>query len=110
MFEDLKPWIEIAAGIISLYFLIYRPMSDNATSLKINTESNKRLQKSVDQISDEIKDLKAKHQEDKEEIIKAQNDEHQRLWRHESKQDQQLENHDTRIGNLESQIQVREKQ
>lgn len=101
MLEDLKPWIELAAGIITLYFLLYRPMSENATSLKINTESNKMLQRSVEQISKDFAEMQNKHQQDKEEILEKKNEEHEKLWKHNSKQDQKIVEHEARISNLE---------
>lgn len=76
-------------------------MMHNALSVQRNTDSNNALKESINVITKDVQKIRDEHKQDKEDIMEKKTEEHERIWKHNSKQDQILAQHESRISTLE---------
>lgn len=88
----MNEWIVVTAlgTLVGLFLTVGKPiinLNKTMTTLNINVEHN----------SQEVKELK----DDLKTQRESAHESHQRLWDHNSRQDEKLQNHETRLGILE---------
>lgn len=111
---DLDTGITLAGGIISLFFLVYRPMHSNAMNVKentMNTEANtKALDKFRTEIQEELKEIRKNQKESITELERKKHESHEKLWKHNEEQDKTLSEHSLRIRIIEKEVGINGKE
>lgn len=82
--------VTVFAALVGLFFTVGKPiinLNKTMTTLNVNVEHN----------SNELAELKTDFKSQRE----SAHESHQRLWEHNSKQDDKIQNHEFRIGLLE---------
>ena len=82
--------ISLISGVITLFFLVYKPLNNSAVALRENSLANENLSKTLEEFKQEFREYRA---EEKEEIEK--------LWAHNRKQDQKITDHNLHIRIIE---------
>lgn len=104
--QEIITIISLISGIISLYFLVYKPMNENSLNVKenaINTRANTdALKEFKSEVKEEIKGMKGSI----EEIERKKHESHERIWKHNEDQDKAIENHELRIQIIEREVGV----
>ena len=82
--------VTVLTALVGLFFTVGKPiinLNKTMTTLNVNVEHN----------SHELTELKNDFKSQRE----SAHESHQRLWEHNSKQDEKLQDHETRLGILE---------
>ena len=82
--------VTVLAALVGLFFTVGKPvinLNKTMTTLNINVEHN----------SQEVKELK----DDLKQQRESAHESHTKLWEHNSKQDEKIQDHETRLGILE---------
>lgn len=106
--DKLVTAVALISGVISLYFLVYKPMNQNALNVKENSmntaQNTKELNSFKEDIKKEISDLRKSQSEKLEQMEKKKHESHMKLWQHNEEQDKLLENHTLRIKVIEREV------
>lgn len=113
--DELLFIVSLISGIISLYFLVYKPMNQNALNVKENsmntaqnaknTEQNtKELNSFKEDMKKEIAELRRSQAEKLDQIEKKKHESHEKIWNHNAEQDRILEDHTLRIRVIEREV------
>lgn len=104
--QEIITIISLISGIISLYFLVYKPMNENSLNVKenaINTRANTdALKEFKSEVKEEIKGMKGSI----EEIERKKHESHEKIWKHSQEQDRAIEDHEVRIKIIEREVGV----
>lgn len=82
--------VTVLTALVGLFFTVGKPiinLNKTMTTLNINVEHN----------SQEVKELK----DDLKSQRESAHESHEKLWMHNNKQDEKLQDHETRLGILE---------
>lgn len=100
--------ISLVTGVISLYFLVYKPMSANALNVKENAMNTQANTQALDNfrrdVKDELAQIRTKQEKDYNEINKKKHEAHEKIWKHNEEQDKKIEDHSLRIKVIEREV------
>lgn len=106
--EVLVSIISIISGVVSLYFLVYKPMNQNAINVKENAMNTKANTKALDdfrsEVKEELKEIRRSQKEGIESLEKKKHESHEKIWKHNEEQDKLLEEHTLKIKVIEREI------
>lgn len=96
------------SSIISLYFLVYKPMNNNSLNVKenaINTKANTdALREFRDEVKEELKEIRNNQKESIDRIERNKKESHVKIWKHNEEQDKKIEDHELRIRIIEKEV------